>query len=88
MPRQSDVGQAASAKTSAQFAHELSALTAFSEAEVTKFFPVQEDAEALKKLIAAVKTATDENDKRAKLIGNIESVARVVTKLATKLVLP
>lgn len=87
MPPKSPYGQAASEATTAEFAKELSALTAFSQEEIAKFFPQKEDADALKKLIDAVKTATDEQDKRTKLITNIESVARIVTKLATKVVL-
>lgn len=88
MPPKSNYGQAASAATTAEFAKELSDLSAFSEAEIARLFPKKEEAEALKKLIDAVNTATDEQDKRTKLITNIESVVRVATKLATKVILP
>jgi hypothetical protein len=87
MANKSPIGAAASAKTPAQFAQELAALTNFTEDQIQALFPNQSDAEELKSLIELVQSAADENDKRTKLLNSITSVANVVTKIATKVVI-
>lgn len=84
MPQQSDIGAAASEKTSAEFAQQLAQLTSFTPEQLKALFPKKADADELKKLIELVKNATDDNDREAKLIANIQTVASTVTKLVTK----
>jgi hypothetical protein len=82
MPKPSPIATAAAKKTDEKFAKELSDATVFTPEEIKALFPAQQDADEFKKLVDAVKAATDENDKKTKLIANISSVASVISRLA------
>ncbi len=87
MPRRrSPIGAIASAETTAEFAEQLSSYSNFTAAEVKALFPKKADKEELLTLLKIVKNATDENDRKAKLIANIDKVASAVGKITMKAV--
>lgn len=79
--KKTKLGQAASKMTKAQFGAELSSHLRLTKAEIDALFPEENDREELSKLVSEVLQAANENEKKAKLIGNIDAVAGAVVKL-------
>ena len=85
-PKKSKIGKKASKKTRQQFAGEIARRTSFTEQELKTLFPKQTDRDELDELLKIVKSATDENKRKARLIKNIDKVAGAVLKVAGKVV--
>lgn len=85
-PKKSKIGKKASKKTRQQFADEIARRTSFTEQELKTLFPKQTDRDELDELLKIVKSATDENKRKARLIKNIDKVAGAVLKVAGKVV--
>jgi hypothetical protein len=81
MGRFSDILERSAQKTDAQLASEISSLTRLKDEEINSLFPAQPDKENLLKLLEIVNAATDENNKTAELIKNIDKLAGAAIKL-------
>ena len=86
MPRKSEIGKLASAKTKVQFADQLSSLTKWTSDEIKELFPKKTDREALMELIQIVHSDADDKAKQAKLTENIGKVGGAIIKLAKTVV--
>ena len=86
--KKSEIGVEASKLTRAQFSEELSSHVTLSGDQLTDLFPEQTDREELAALIDIVLNAADENERKAKLIGNISKVAGAVVKVLGKTAIP
>ena len=71
----------AGAKTDEQLASTISSVTRFTDEEIQKLFPVPADAEKLAELMSIVKSATDRNQKVAKVQEQIGQYAGIVVTL-------
>jgi hypothetical protein len=81
MPKKSAIGQLASKKTKSEFADELSSYTQLTKEEISALFPKKSDREELLALVEIVNSATDENEKKAKIAEKIGKVSGAVVKL-------
>jgi hypothetical protein len=86
MPTKSTIGTLASAATAKEFADELSSYSTFTSAEIETLFPKKADREELLGLLQTVKSATDENDRRTKIVANIDRFASAVAKITMKVI--
>ncbi len=68
-------------KTNAELAEDLARLTPMSEDKLAKLLPTKQDKERLARLMAIVTASTSQNQKVAKLKGNIDELGGVVVKL-------
>jgi hypothetical protein len=84
--QKSDIGEAASTLTQAQFGDEISSHVALTKSEIDTLFPTQQDREQLSQLLNIVLNATIENNRRAQLIQSIGSVASAALKLLDKVI--
>jgi hypothetical protein len=82
MPKKSDIGKLASAKTKVQFADQLSSLTKWTADEVKELFPTKSDRDELMELIKIVHSDADEKVKQAQLTENIGKISGAVLKIA------
>ena len=82
--KKSEIGKAASALTREQFSDEISSFTQLTKQQIDALFPTQTDREELGTLVDVVLNAADENERKAKLVGNITKVAGAVVKLLQK----
>lgn len=76
----------AAKRTDEILASEISSLTRMTDNEIDDLFPEPIDKENLAELMEIVKSADSENQKVDRIIGNIDKFARVVLKLADKVV--
>lgn len=81
MPKKSTVGQLASKKTKSEFSDELSSYTQLTKKEIGVLFPKKSDREELLILLEIVDSASDENEKKAKIAEKIGKVSGAVIKL-------
>ncbi|NLX26399.1 MAG: hypothetical protein GXY61_10645 [Lentisphaerae bacterium] len=81
MPKKSDIGKLASAKTKVQFADELSSYTTLTADQIKELFPTKSDLDELMELITIVNSDADEKTKQAQLAENIGKVGGAVIKL-------
>lgn len=86
--KKSDIGNAASELTRAQFASELSRFLRLSTAEIEALFPTEADREELARLAGIVLSAGTVNQQRAALIDAIPGVAGAVLKLLRHAAIP
>jgi len=82
--RKSKVGQAAAELTKAQFSEELSSFLTLTKSEIDELFPKKSDREELARLVDIVSNTADQNEKKAKLVGDITKVAGAVVRLVEK----
>jgi hypothetical protein len=82
--QQSNIGRAASLATQSELSDDLLNFTCFSKDEMETLFPAQSDKTEFNKLIEIVAKATDDNDRKTKIIGNINDIAGAVSKLLVK----
>jgi hypothetical protein len=75
------IGMLASNATREEFSDELARHIRLTKEEIDALFPSQSDREELATLVGVVLSAADENERKARLIGNIGKVAGAVTKL-------
>ena len=83
-PKKSKIGKRASSATRQQFAQEIARRTSFTEQEVKQLFPKQADRDQLNELMKIVKSAADDNQKKARLINNISKVGGAVLKISKR----
>lgn len=86
MGRFADIAAEVADKTNEELASEISSLTRLKDNEINKLAPAKQDKERLLQLLEIVNSATSENEKAAKLKGNIESLAATAIKLVKVLV--
>ena len=86
--KKSDIGNAASELTRAQFASELSRHLRLSTAEIEALFPTDADRAELARLTGIVLSAGTVNQQRAALINAIPAVAGAVLKLLRHAAIP
>jgi hypothetical protein len=84
MPKQSVIGRLASAETKKQFAAELAQYTSLSSPEVEALFPKEQDREELLRLLEIVGSASDDNDKKARIIEHAGKIAGAVLKITKR----
>jgi len=71
-------------ETDAQLASQISSLTRMMDEEIQRLFPNTTDKKKLVKLIQIVNQSTDENQRTARLIDNIQELAGTAIKLLAK----
>lgn len=83
MPRNrfAKIAEESRQKTNAELAEDLARLTPMSEDKLAKLLPTKQDKERLARLMAIVTASTSQNQKVAKLKGNIDELGGVVVKL-------
>ena len=83
MPRNrfAKIAEESRQKTNAELAEDLARLTPMSEDKLAKMLPTKQDKERLARLMAIVTASTSQNQKVAKLKGNIDELGGVVVKL-------
>ena len=83
MPRNrfAKIAEESRQKTNAELAKDLARLTPMSEDKLAKMLPTKQDKERLARLMAIVTASTSQNQKVAKLKGNIDELGGVVVKL-------
>ena len=86
MVKKSEIGKIASAKTSKDFAEQLSSFSNFTSAELKVLFPKKADRDELQKLIEIVHSSTEENKNKTALIDNIQDVGGAVLKVVKKII--
>lgn len=86
MPKKSDIGKLASAKTKVQFADQLSSLTQWRADEIKELFPTKSDRDELMELIKIVNSNADEKTKQAQLVENIGKISGAVLKISRKVI--
>jgi len=86
--KKSDIGKAADELTKKEFAEEMSSFIQLTKDQIDDLFPAKTDREELATLINIVLNAANENEKRARLITNINKVAGAVIKLLTRQIAP
>ncbi len=74
------------AETDAKLASRISSLTRMKDEEIKQLFPKKADKKKLIELMSIVKNSTSMNEKRNKLIGNINKFADTVITVLKKLV--
>ena len=84
MAKASKVGMLARAETKAAFAERLSSLTSFTSKELKDLFPAKSDRDELEELMKIVKSSSDENAKKAALIGKVNKVAGALIKVGQR----
>jgi hypothetical protein len=87
MPTKSEVGKLASTKTKKEFGAELSRLTSLTEKEAKELFPKKSDREELVELLKIVNSASDDNQKKAKIVAPIGPMIGAVLTIAKKFAL-
>ena len=81
MGRFADVLEKSASMTDAELASQISSLTTLKDSEINAMFPEKPDKQNLLQLLAIVNAATDENNKTAQLINNINTFAGTVIRL-------
>lgn len=76
----------ASDETDAQLVSNISSLTHMKDEDVQALFPEKADKENLIQLMKIVNQATSENEKKVRLVNNIEQLAGTTVKLLAKFV--
>lgn len=76
----------ASDETDAQLVSNISSLTNMKDKDVQALFPEKADKENLIQLMKIVNQATSENEKKVRLVNNIEQLAGTTVKLLAKFV--
>ena len=82
---ENEINQAAD-ETDLQLESKISSLTHMKDEDINVLFPEQADKEKLVQLMKIVNEATSENEKKLRLINNIEALAGTTVKLLTKFV--
>lgn len=82
--RRTEIGRSASELTRAKFADELSSHVGLTKTEISDLFPTKGDREELAKLVDIVLNSANENQRKAKLINNVSSVAGAAVKMLKK----
>lgn len=83
-PKRSPVGALASADTRTQFADTLSSYTTLTAEQAANLFPTKADRDELVALLSAVRSATNDNQRRTRVIEQIESFAGAVVKIVAQ----
>lgn len=86
MPKKSEIGELASAKTTAEFADKLSSYTTLTAAEIATLFSAKSDREELMELITIVQSDADDKAKQAKLVESIGKISGAIIKIAKKVI--
>ncbi len=82
MPKKSEIGELASAETTAEFADKLSSYTKLTAGEIATLFSAKSDRDELMELINIVHSDSDDKTKQAKLAANIGKVGGAIIKIA------
>lgn len=82
-----DVLDEAEQKTNDQLKDKIAALTKLTPEDLQKIAPTVADKNALLKLMDIVRSAAEENDKKAAILANIEAFAGIVLNIAGKMLL-
>ncbi len=82
--KQTDIAKAASSLTQSQFSEELSSFLKLTKEEIDQWFPNELDRAELASLVDIVVNAADDNQRKARLIQNIDKLAAVTVKLLQK----
>ena len=82
-----DVLDEAEQKTNDQLKDKIAALTKLTPEDLQKIAPTVADKNGLLKLMDIVRSAANENDKKAAILANIEAFAGVVLNIAGKMLL-
>jgi hypothetical protein len=86
--KKSAIGKAASELTKKKFSEEISSHLTLNVDQINALFPKKADREELATLTDIVLNAANENQRKAKLIGNITKVAGAVVKILGKTAIP
>ena len=81
-----DILDQAEQLTLGQLDSKISSLTRLKDSELSSWFPAKADKQKLLQLMQIVQSASSDNEKKAELIKNIESVASVVITMLSKVV--
>ena len=84
MPEISDIGETAKDATDKEFADALAKYTKRDPDEAKTLFPTKQDQKELVSLIKIVGDATDDNERKAKLIARVGDVAGVLVTITKK----
>lgn len=76
----------AAEQTNLKYTAEISSLTRLKDTQINRLFPKRTDKEKLMKLLAIVKDSTDEAEKKARLLENIEDLSPILIRLVGVLV--
>lgn len=82
---ESEINQAAD-ETDIQLESKISSLTHMNEEDINALFPEKADKEKLVQLMKIVSDSASENEKKVRLVNNIEELAGTAVKLLTKFV--
>lgn len=82
-----DVLDEAEKQTNDQLKDKIAALTKLTPEDLQKIAPTVADKNALLKLMDIVRSAAEENDKKAAILANIEAFAGIVLNIAGKMLL-
>jgi len=82
-----DIAKNVREKTNQELSDEISSLVPLSAEDISKLFPTKADKEHLSNLMSAVAERTNENERVAHLVQNINSYGTVVVRLLRKIML-
>ena len=82
-----DVLNEAEKMTNEQLKDKIASLTKLTAEDLQKIAPTVADKNALLKLMQVVRSAADDNDKKAQILANIELYAGIILKIAGKVLL-
>ena len=82
-----DILDEAEKKTNEQLKDKIAALTKLTAEDLQKIAPTVADKNALLKLMEIVRSAANDNDKKAQILANIEMYAGIILKIAGKVLL-
>lgn len=80
-----DVLDEAERQTNEQLKDKIAALTKLTDADLQKIAPTIADKNALIKLMEIVRSTASDNDKKARILSNIELYAGIILNIAGKL---
>lgn len=82
---ESEINQAAD-ETDIQLESKISSLTHMNDEDISVLFPEKSDKEKLVQLMKIVCASASENEKKVRLVNNIEELAGTAVKLLTRFV--
>lgn len=82
-----DVLDEAEKQTNEQLKDKIATLTKLTDADLQKIAPTIADKNALLKLMEVVRSTANDNDKKAKILANIEMYAGILLNIAGKVLL-
>ena len=82
-----DILDEAEKKTNEQLKDKITALTKLTAEDLQKIAPTVDDKNKLLSLMQIVRSAADDNDKKAQILANIEMYAGIILNIAGKVLL-